>query len=293
MTESTQAWDSYWVSNNSTNSFEFDYATVEGPYAIVNKFWQQVFAQFNETHTIVDLGAGNGALANLFVQSRSQTNCLKWINIDSANAQAVVKDDKITYQQDNIEKLSLVDDSVNHFISMFGAEYAQLPNAFVHIQRCLTKKGQFTFVMHHKDSIISQQSRITAYVQERILASDLLQNLHLHTTFERLQHHLLSGLNKHIRNSEPKLHDDIKIIGQTVYFILKSNINVNDCIVGLKDLIQDTQLHMARLRQQLSAADQVANIEALLVSHGLFDFSLNELKYNDDILAWVVTGHKI
>ena len=291
MAENTKAWDSYWANNNSTNSFEFDYSTTEGPYGLINSFWQRVFQQFAKSELVVDLGAGNGALANIFVQNRSQLNCHKWINIDSANAQTVIKHKQVEYKQDDIEALSLQDASVDHFISMFGLEYAQFSKSFVQIKRCLKDSGQFHFVMHHKDSVISLQSALTIQVFEDVLASNLLRKLAQYNDHTSLKRHLLAGLNKQLQSKAAKYHDDVKLIGQNIYFILESTTNVTKCVKRLQELTEDLQLQVIRLQQQLSAANQVTTIKELLPSLGFSNHSLKELKYNSDILAWVLTGN--
>ena len=94
----TEVWDHYWETNSSMNSFAFDYSATEGPYARINEFWVRVFEQFTSSDTIVDLGAGNGALAHLFLQNKELQNIEKWINIDSANTSDIlyqVKNDKL------------------------------------------------------------------------------------------------------------------------------------------------------------------------------------------------------
>lgn len=292
MAEKSKAWDSYWANNNSTNSFEFDYSTSDGPYGIINAFWQKVFQQFSETELVVDLAAGNGALANLFVQSRSQLNCHQWINIDSANAQNVIKHKQVQYKKDNIEELSLPDASVDHFISMFGLEYALFSKSLIQIKRCLKESGKFHFIMHHKDSVISLQSAITIEVFEDVLASGLLDNLAQYKEHSSLKRHLLTGLNKQLHSKAAKYHDDVKLIGQNIYYILESTSVVATCIERLQDLVEDLALQVTRLQQQLSAADQVTMIKAELPSAGFNNYSLKELKYNNDILAWVLIGHK-
>lgn len=293
MAEKSKAWDSYWANNNTTNSFEFDYSTSDGPYGIINAFWKKIFQEFTETELVVDLGAGNGALANLFVQNRSQLNCLHWINIDSANAQNVIKHKQVQYKKDNIEELSLPDASVDHFISMFGLEYALFSKSFIQIKRCLKETGQFHFIMHHKDSVISLQSAITIAVFEDVLASGLLHNLVQFKEHSSLKSHLLTGLNKQLHTKAAKYHDDVKLIGQNIYYILESTTDVARCIAHLQDLAEDLALQVIRLQQQLSAADQASTINAQLQSAGFSCYSLKELKFNNDILAWVLTGHKI
>jgi hypothetical protein len=186
----------------------------------------------------------------------------------------------------------LPDASVDHFISMFGLEYALFTKSFIQIKRCLKESGQFHFIMHHKDSVISLQSAITIEVFKDVLASGLLHELVQFTEHTSLKRHLLTGLNKQLRSKAAKYHDDVKLIGQNIYFILESTTHVATCIERLQDLTEDLELQVIRLQQQVSAAEQVTTIEALLPSVGFSNYSLKELKFNNEILAWVLTGHK-
>lgn len=70
-----QAWNAYWQQHKTSNSFGCDYTENEGPYGVVNRHWLECFDTFDSSETVCDLGAGNGALAKLFIDSRKQLNC--------------------------------------------------------------------------------------------------------------------------------------------------------------------------------------------------------------------------
>lgn len=286
----TTAWDTYWAENTSANSFAFDYSTQDGPYGVINRYWQDIFASFTPSQTIVDLGAGNGALASLFLQSRKIPNCEKWINIDSAKAVNLLKHKKVVYQQGNMNKLNLADNSVDHFVSMFGLEYADFAQSLPHIRRCLKQGGKFHFVLHHKNAVISKQSRITIDTYTEILSSNLLNQLSQHANKQALQQALLTDLHSLMASLEVTKHDDVKLVGQSIYGILQHTNNVAVAINQLTHLKQQMYWHSERLQQQLDAANKMDTIDLLLQKAKLSNYSLYQLEYQQSVLAWSLEG---
>ena len=81
---SHNAWNAYWQEHQTSNSFGCDYSENEGPYGVVNRYWLECFDAFEPRQVICDLGAGNGALAKLFIDSRDELNCKRWLSTDIA-----------------------------------------------------------------------------------------------------------------------------------------------------------------------------------------------------------------
>ncbi|MFT4808124.1 MAG: ubiquinone/menaquinone biosynthesis C-methylase UbiE [Paraglaciecola sp.] len=289
----TEVWDHYWETNSSMNSFAFDYSATEGPYARINEFWVRVFEQFTSSDTIVDLGAGNGALAHLFLQNKELQNIEKWINIDSANAVERVNHFAVTYQQDDMCKLNLVDNSVNHFVSMFGLEYGDFSKTVPQLYRCLRLGGQFHFILHHEDSIVSKQSRVTINVIEKVLASNMLNNLEKFVSFEELKTYLLKDLNQILQSVEEHALDDVKIIGKAIYNIIQCQRDLNSKVNMLLYLKKDMHRQIVRLKQQLSGASQVKMLATFLYENSLNNYSLTPISYENEILGWTLTGSKV
>ena len=293
MSLKVQAWDAYWENNSSLNSFTFDYSSSDGPYRKVNEFWLNAFAKFTSSDTIVDLGAGNGALAHLFLQSQTHQHISKWINIDSAKAIDLIKHPVVVYQQDDMCKLSLPDDSVDHFVSMFGIEYADFSKVFPHLHRCIAVGGNFHFILHHENSVISNQSRVTINVIEQIFASRLFHELTKFSNLEKLKSHLLSNLNHQLNSVAKNAEDDVKIIGQRIYNIIQLPTDLNAKVEMISALKKDMYWHLERLQQQLLAAQQVNSIEKHLQKHNFMEYSLKSITYQSDILGWSLTGTSV
>jgi ubiquinone/menaquinone biosynthesis C-methylase UbiE len=288
-----QAWEHYWESNSSMSSFAFDYSATEGPYARINEFWVRAFEQFTSSDTIVDLGAGNGALVHLFLQSKGLQYIEKWLNIDSAKAVARIEHSIVIYQQDDMCELSLLDNSVDHFVSMFGLEYGDLSKTIPHLYRCLRLGGQFHFILHHEDSIISKQSRVTINVIEEVFASNILNDLAQFVSVEELKTHLLNGLNQTLQSVEEDALDDVKIIGKAIYNIIHSSKNLTNKVDMLVSLKKDMLWQVERLQQQLAGAQQVTLLATFLLENALNEYYLTPLSHENGILCWSLAGTKV
>ena len=290
----TQAWDAYWADPAITNSFAFDYTETEGPYGVLNAFWLNVFSEFKHTDTIVDLAAGNGALATLFTQSRKDLNCASWINIDSASARPGKFPDKITFVQQNIEKLTLSDASVDYVVSMYGFEYSDITKSFAEIARCLKPQGHFAIFMHHPDAIITQQSHITIAAFKQVLADPFWQTLPSRKglSYLELKNSLLQNLNLHLQSVSSNGQDDIKLIGQNIFYLLQSNNDVSLCIKHLVTLMQNIQLQVERLHQQIAAADNASKLSGLVEFNKQVSWQITTLDFQDTTLGYCFTGSK-
>ncbi|MGB3725360.1 MAG: methyltransferase domain-containing protein [Glaciecola sp.] len=284
--QATNPWDDYWRNNDSTNSFEFDYSTTDGPYGVVNKFWQNTYKTFLTDATIVDIAAGNGALSNLYLQCSDVPSFKQWWNVDSAQTQALVKHEAIQYTLASAESLPFSDNSIQHFVSMFGIEYSSLERSLSEVKRCLSVNGTSIFMLHHHQSIISQQSRITVSVLSRLVSSSLFNNLESYQSLSNLKQHLLSSLNNSLAVSKPHEQDDVKIVGQQVFNIIQQNQSCENTVVLLCELKSQLIHQTTRLEQQLCAADQSSGLGDIAKHSQYEEFDISVLTYQDNVLAW-------
>ena len=290
----TQAWDAYWADPTTTNSFAFDYTETEGPYGTLNQFWLDVFAAFKDTDIIVDLAAGNGALATLFTQSRTELNCAAWVNIDSATAKPEQLHDKITCAQQNIEQLELADTSVDHFVSMYGFEYSDITKSFSQIVRCLKPQGRFAIFMHHPDAIITKQSKVSITAFNQVLNDPFWQSIHTceRLSFPELKNRLLQNLNLHLQSVATEGQDDIKLIGQNIFYLLQSNYNVGWCVAQLQKLRQGILLQVERLTQQIAAAETASRLTQDIALDNQVAWQITTLDFQGSTLGYCFTGSK-
>lgn len=289
-----QAWNAYWEQHKTSNSFGCDYTENEGPYGVVNRHWLECFDTFDSSETVCDLGAGNGALAKLFIDSRKQLNCKKWFSTDLALTRLDFTHQKVEARRMNAEQMELIDQSIDVFVSMFGIEYADLDKVFAEINRCLSPTGRYQFLLHHQDSVITQQSRVTVNVGQRILDNafwQTLSNLNIHS-FTELKHLLLQQLNIQMQQASVDEQDDVKIIGHSIFSLVQSSQSTHQVIIGLTELVEQIKQQNSRLIAQIIAADQTEQLTQLLEKSSLSCYKLSILTYNKAILGWSVIGKK-
>lgn len=174
-----QHWNSYWQNTKTLNSF------AEGEQGLgykgeIAQFWQQVFTAQNATAKILDLATGNGALAVLALQYNERFEV-------SASDQADIMPLKLFNEQDEVypllkkvsfygnmpsEQLGFADEQFDLVISQFGFEYAQPELALQQVFRVLKPGGNFTALIHHSDSFITEDCRQGMRVLQHFMATD-------------------------------------------------------------------------------------------------------------------------
>lgn len=240
-----QVWDRYWSTQTSTNSFQHEYGQT-GPLATIADFWRQQAKAWQDDEIIVDLAAGNGALASLF-PSRHK----RWINIDLAHT---VTDHGLTVRAD-LQALPLRQESVQQIVSMFGCEYAD-PKLFVEqLKTVLKNSGNFTAICHHQDSIVTLQSLLTRQVYKQVFESQLSDiDSFKGMTRQAIEQTCLQVLTNLLQGLPSKYQQDVKIIGNQYFNLLQQSADVNAIIANMHFLYNDLCAHDERLQQQIAAA---------------------------------------
>ncbi len=304
---SATPWRDYWREHPTSNSFNTDYSAQEaGPFGVIGRFWQAQFKTIKQDDYIVDLGAGNGALSGLFLNQATTTAFKQWDNLDYAEINQATQHPNVYHQQGDMHALPYAADSIDIVYSMYGIEYSQLAISMAQVVRVLKSGGQSTLLMHHPDSVITVQSKITIAVIEQMRQSRLftdpnaLQNL----SYDALKRECLMILNQHLQQVPDNSKDDVKLIGQNVFNILQSNTAVADIVTQLAVFNNQLNTQCQRLHQQVQAATdayafvQQINQNRLTKSnneHTLFGFStLNTttIEYADSPIAISLNGIK-
>lgn len=289
-----QAWNTYWQQHQTSNSFCCDYTENEGPYGVVSRHWLACFETFDTSDIVCDLGAGNGALAKLFIDSRKKLNCKQWLSTDIALTRLDFTHQKVEARQMNAEQMELIDQKIDVFVSMFGIEYADLKNVFAEVNRNLSPTGRYQFLLHHQDSVITKQSRVTVNVGQRILDNAFWQTLsNLNTlSFTELKHLLLQQLNIQMQKASFDEQEDVKIIGHSIFSLVQSSQSTHQVIMGLTEIVEQIKQQNSRLIAQINAAIQTQELSQLLEKSPLSCYKLSTLMYNHAILGWSVIGKK-
>jgi ubiquinone/menaquinone biosynthesis C-methylase UbiE len=287
----TQAWDQYWQEHDTSNSFACDYTENEGPYGVVNRFWLKCFEGITPSDVVMDFGCGNGALAKLYIDSRPEPECQHWHSVDLASVNVATLHPSFSFIQADMTALPFADSSVDVCLSMFGLEYANLADVFREITRLQARGPRLYAMLHHTDSIITQQSKVTHHVSKQMLTSPLFTNLdqYLGLSHQQLGQQLLQRLQTHLHAANPVEADEVKLIGQAIFQVLQSTHVVAECVTLLSQLVTQMQAQLTRLEQQVLAAQQASSLPQVLESLNLTCYKCSVLQYHNDIIGWTVT----
>ena len=133
------AWSNYWNQGFSTTFVSDEADTYSGA---TREHWLEVFSDLNVGNTVVDLGAGNGAILEVGISSvGADQKHLTWIAVDYAdvaNSKFYREHPEITvHGHTSIEDTPLADESVDLAVSQFGFEYSDTEKASIELSRFL------------------------------------------------------------------------------------------------------------------------------------------------------------
>jgi len=151
------------------------YITTFGPTMPLNygsdvkAFWHKQFQKLNNSAEIIDVAAGNGAVATIAAEYSSIYD--KKFSIAAADA-AEINPELITeseslnkyrcnvdfYSNAPCEKLPFENNSADLICSQFGIEYSDLSKSIPEVKRILRTNGTFAAVMHHESSSVIRKA---------------------------------------------------------------------------------------------------------------------------------------
>ncbi len=160
-------WSSYWQTGvtGSFGSQEPEWYTI-----IVKPYWKKLFDELPQNTGILDIATGNGAVAFIASETDTRENKNFTIVATDKSRQTLPDDDKISNGSRGqnsirflfdtpIEKLEFPDQTFDIITSQFGIEYSDTNKALTTLSKCLSPQADLVFIVHHKDSVISHQSR--------------------------------------------------------------------------------------------------------------------------------------
>lgn len=152
----TKAWGDYWRKAGITTFG--DKPTYQGA---IRDLWTDLAAELQDGAVIVDLGAGNGGLEEVFQKYSGRND--KAFTLHAVDAAHLIP--KVTsapdatckivwHEQTKNEQTGLDAASVDAAISIFGFEYGDLGGTVAELDRILKPRARCRFLMHHSESVL-------------------------------------------------------------------------------------------------------------------------------------------
>jgi ubiquinone/menaquinone biosynthesis C-methylase UbiE len=172
-------WESHWRKTNNAAAYEGNATHAN----VLKRHWlSQIDAIELKNKSVLDLASGNGAVFDIFNNSRSfnmNQNCqyfstdlsqsaMQHIQMKYKNCQAV---------RANLNNLPFIDDSFDVVTSQFGVEYAGL-EAVNECCRVLKKEGKFIGVFHYRDGALHQECNNNVNAINELLTLNFFDEAH-------------------------------------------------------------------------------------------------------------------
>jgi len=166
--EQTRHWTEYWQGGATTSFGEGRFE--EGYDDVLGEFWQRVSQAVADDETVVDLGAGNGAILRAVAEAlRARGVRARLIGVDAAGIRLDDLDELdaeplsvALYPHTPMEQTTLPERSVDRVLSNFAVEYSALDKTLRELARIMKSQGMFHAVVHHRDSAVVTQARENA-----------------------------------------------------------------------------------------------------------------------------------
>ena len=249
-------WSTFWNQGFITT---FGSSKPDNYDGVVLQFWREKFSELPSGSRILDIAAGNGAIATIAAELGVEKNKdFHVVATDLAQVHAeLIGDDKTRGARSNIEFHSGVpcdrqpfdDDSFDLVTSQFGFEYSNVEKTIAEVRRVLAPGGRFVAISHHTDSLLIEAAKVELDIYQ--LALD--------------ESDLIGGTLRYFEALSESTGDEAKPISEDVSAkvnALLARYGDNDCakfIVGILSFVaktaQQTTLEHKREALQKAGAD--------------------------------------
>ena len=255
-------------------------------------FWREKFVELHDGARILDIAAGNGAIATIAAEVGAEYG--KHFSIaatDLAHVHAeLIGEDKTREARKAIEFHSGIpceeqpfeDDAFDMVTSQFGFEYSDIDKTLVEVRRVLTPGGRFVAISHHAESML-----IEAAAVELDIYRFGMDELDLIGTSKRYFEALgeLTGartqLKRAMRNAAPQSaelnekmnrfrkrypeDEQARFFVGTISYIAKTarSTGFEERLKAHDAIRSDFEMHRARLRDMVEAALDQEDIDSL------------------------------
>jgi len=315
-----RAWSNYWETG-----FESTFTGHEktGFFTELNESWLQELSALADGSTIVDLGAGNGAITSLAVDINEDSGknlnivAVDYAEIESYSPIFEKKIETLTVKgRTKIEATGLPDDSVDLCVSQFGYEYADIDLAAQEVWRILKPGGSLNAVVHHRRSEVSQscasahmqiglcnRSKLTTICSKLIKRLRKLDKSKRDPSQDETAENLRNELNKrtarvieHATRLPDQSHVNYFITELTGLFSSQAEkLSFMQKLAIIDKVEKDSESFRLRMEAMLNASLDEQKVEALenaLVKSGFESDGVKLLEHEHKIYAWRVKVNK-
>jgi len=314
------AWSNYWETgfeSTFTGHKESDF------FIDLNQQWQETFKSLTNGSTVVDLGAGNGALTAKILKTSEEMNmgliaiAVDYAAVDKLSKLFAGEHHNLTVKANTaIENTELENESVDLCVSQFGFEYANHTKASTEVARILKPGGKLCAIVHHRQSEISQscasahmqiglchRSKLTAITTKLIRRLRKLEKSHRDPQQDKTAEELRVELNKRgerVTEYGKKLPDQNHINyflneltslfsdkGKKLSFAKKMSV-----IEAVDDNAKNFQLRMEAMMNASLDQEGIVVLEQALKDAGLRADSSTLVTHQGKVYAWRVEATK-
>lgn len=160
-------WSTFWQQGFITT---FGSSKPDNYDGVVLEFWQEKFVELENGSRILDIAAGNGAIATIAAEVGADLNRDFFVAAtDLAEIHAeLIGSDTTRAARSGIEFHSGIpceiqpfdDDSFDMVTSQFGFEYSDVKKTLREVRRVLVPGGRFVAISHHADSLLIEAARL-------------------------------------------------------------------------------------------------------------------------------------
>lgn len=317
-------WTQFWTTSKTLSSFS-EGTAASGYENDVKAFWLDAVNDLPKKAKILDVGAGNGALAVLLQelsQAKDKSFEIHAADIAEIDPVAMFKDEKAVlpllqaiqfHPSTGMESLPFKDGELDLVVSQFAFEYADQKAALAEIMRVLKPGGRLVMMSHNKKSALVKDSTQGVAIIEHALKgtplfiqADLLlrlakqfleetdketwlQSQHGQATIKTTKW-IMEQLRNEYKKEEQRVWVD-DIISRVAR--LMNDVSKEDALPRLRALNAEYAsliAHQRRLQDQLQAAHTEGDVKKLITAAKKQGASgeYESFSTEGDVLAWTV-----
>jgi SAM-dependent methyltransferase len=211
-------WSQYWEHDTITTLGDMFPDNYDESFA---EFWQQQLE--NGPRQIIDLACGNGALVwlvhELFAKEWAEFD-ITGVDYANINPFAILGRKAEDYPgvrfigNTSIEQLPFADVSVDHVISQYGVEYANLEKVAAELNRVLKPSGKMSFILHDENSDLLKSS-----TKDLDTYKWILNDIRVHENFSDLERLCKKHTDFSVVKQKPAVQKkmaEIKLLNQSI-----------------------------------------------------------------------------